>query len=198
MLHNVHGRFLPYASEGGHADFAARTTRELELVAELTRIFGRVGVERVVSGPGLVNIYQFTHGAFGTGPMITPNSLAPSQLCSGVGQDRTQSELPGRIYTSAIEKRCPRCVEAVDMFISAYGSEAGNLALRALATASYIGGGIAPESCRPSNRDSSSRHSGPRNRMADLVAMVPVVVILNPDAGLLGAAVRAMALAAER
>ena len=199
MLHNVHGRFLPYASEGGHADFAARTTRELELVAELTRIFGRVGVEHVISGPGLVNIYQFTHGAFGTGPMITPNSLAPSQLCSGVGHDRTQSELPGRIYTSAIEKRCPRCVEAVDMFISAYGSEAGNLALRALATAGvYIGGGIAPKILPSLESGLFLEAFRAKEPMADLVAMVPVVVILNPDAGLLGAAVRAMALAEER
>ena len=83
MLHNVDGRSVPYASEGGHADFAARTPRELELVAELTRVFGRVGAEFVISGPGLVNIYQFTHQTFGTGPTITPNSIAPSRLRAG-------------------------------------------------------------------------------------------------------------------
>src|SRR5687767_11158714 len=75
MLHNVEGRFVPGASEGGHADFAARTPREMQLVQELTPIFGRVGNEVVISGPGIVNIYQFTHQAFGTGPLITPNSL---------------------------------------------------------------------------------------------------------------------------
>src|SRR5690606_16181415 len=80
LLHNVDGRFVPAASEGGHADFAARTPREMELVLELTRIFGRVGVEHVVSGPGIVNIYQFTHQTFGTGPLITPNSIAPATL----------------------------------------------------------------------------------------------------------------------
>ena len=57
---------MPSASEGGHADFAARTPRELDMVRELTRVFGRVSVEHVVSGPGLVNVYQFTHDAFGT------------------------------------------------------------------------------------------------------------------------------------
>ena len=117
MLHNVDGRFVPFASEGGHADFAARTPRELELVAELTRVFGRVGVELVISGPGLVNIYQFTHQAFGTGPTITPNSIAPARLCAGVGTNRRDSDLAGRIYESAREGRCPHCVEAFDMFV---------------------------------------------------------------------------------
>jgi len=199
MLHNVEGRFVPYASEGGHADFAARTPRELDLVGELTRVFGRVGVEHVISGPGVVNIYQFTHQTFGTGPTISPNSIAPARLCTGVGMDRSQADLAGRIYESAREGRCPHCVEAFDLFVSAYGSEAGNLALRAFATAGvYIGGGIAPK-IMPALESGlfleAFRAKGP---MADLVATIPVSVILNPDAGLLGAAVRAMALSASR
>jgi len=194
MLHNVDGRFVPYASEGGHADFAARTARELALVSELTRIFGRVGVEVVISGPGLVNIYQFTHDSFGSGPMITPNTLVPAQLCDGVGRDRNP-ELAGRIYESARERRCARCVEAFDMFISAYGSEAGNLALRALATAGvYIGGGIAPKILPALESGLFMEAFRAKEPMADLVATTPVSVILNPDSGLLGAAVRAMAL----
>ena len=199
MLHNVDGRFVPYASEGGHADFAARTLRELELVAELTRVFGRVGVELVVSGPGLVNIYQFTHRSFGTGPTFTPNSIAPAQLCAGVGMERNHAALPRRIYESAREGRCPQCVEAFDMFISAYGSEAGNLALRALATAGvYIGGGIAPKilpSLQSGGFLEAFRNKEP---MADILATVPLSVILNPDAALTGAAVRAMALSTGR
>jgi glucokinase len=194
MLHNVEGRFVPYASEGGHADFAARTPRELALVAELTRIFGRVGVEVVISGPGLVNIYQFTHDSFGSGPMITPNTLAPAQLCDGVGRERN-TDLAGRIYESARERRCAQCVEAFDMFISAYGSEAGNLALRALATAGvYIGGGIAPKIMPALESGLFMEAFRAKEPMADLVATTPVSVILNPDSGLLGAAVRAMAL----
>ena len=199
MLHNVDGRFVPYASEGGHADFAARTSRELELVAELTRVFGRVGVELVVSGPGLVNIYQFTHQSFGTGPTVTLNSIAPAQLCAAVGVERNHATLPKRIYESARDRRCPHCVEAVDMFISAYGSEAGNLALRAFATAGvYIGGGIAPKILPALESGLFLEAFRAKEPMADLVATIPVSVILNPDSGLLGAAVRAMALSAGR
>ena len=199
MLHNVDGRFVPFASEGGHADFAARTPRELELVAELTRVFGRVGAEFVISGPGLVNIYQFTHQTFGTGPTITPNSIAPARLCAGIGANRRESDLAGDIYESSREGRCPHCVEAFDMFVSAYGSEAGNLALRAFATAGvYIGGGIAPKIMPALESGLFLEAFRAKEPMADLVATIPVSVILNPDAGLLGAAVRAVAMTGGR
>lgn len=189
-LHNVDGRFVPAASEGGHADFAARTARELELVRELTRIFGRVGNEHVISGPGLVNLYQFTHHSFGTGPTLTPNSLAPARLCAAVGTVKDPAELPSRISQAAMDERCDACVEALDLFISAYGAEAGNVALRTVATAGvYVGGGIAPK-ILPAFQDGrfleAFRAKAP---MADMVATIPVAVILNPDAGLIGAAV---------
>ncbi|MEX2663444.1 MAG: glucokinase, partial [Vicinamibacterales bacterium] len=196
MLHNVDGRFIPAASEGGHADFAARTPTEMEMVTALGRIFGRVGVELVVSGPGLVNVYQFTHDSFGAGPMITPNSLAPARLCDGVGPSKDASELPARISRAAMERRCDRCVEAFEIFLGAYGAEAGNIALRSVATAGvYIGGGIAP-------RILPALESGPfmdafrdKEPMAHLVATMPVSVILNPDAGLIGAAAHAQQMA---
>lgn len=192
MLHNVDGRFVPAASEGGHADFAARTPREMELVGELTRIFGRVGVELVISGPGLVNIYQFTHNAFGSGPMITPNSIAPSRLCQGVASVRDHDDLGARISTSAMERRCAACVEAFEMFISAYGSEAGNLALRCVATAGvYVGGGIAPKILPALETGLFMEAFRDKEPMAHLVATIPVSVILNQEAGLLGAAVHA-------
>ncbi len=196
MLHNVDGRLVPYASEGGHADFAARTPRELDLVRDLTRVFGRVDVEHVVSGPGLVNIYQFTHDAFGDGPTTTPHSIAPARLCGPLGTNRHDADLPAKIYQCAREGRCPECVDALEMFLSAYGSETGNLALRAMATAGiYVGGGIAPKIL-------PSLETGPfidafraKEPLADLIATIPVSVILNPDAGLFGAAVRAAQLA---
>ena len=192
MLHNVDGRFIPAASEGGHADFAARTPRELELVRELTRVFGRVGVELVISGPGLANIYQFTHDAFGSGPLITPNSLAPARLCEGVGAIKDFSELPARISRSALERRCTRCVEAMDLFIAAYGAEAGNIGLRCVATAGvYIGGGIAPKILPALESGLFLDAFRDKEPMAHLLATMPLNVILNPDAGLLGAAVYA-------
>jgi glucokinase len=198
MLHNVDGRFIPAASEGGHADFAPRTPRELDMVRELSRIFGRVGVEVVLSGPGLVNIYQFTHRAFGSGPTITPNSIAPSHLCSGVGPTNDWADLPARITRAAMERGCERCVEAFDIFISAYGAEAGNVALRYVATAGiYIGGGIAPKILPALESGLFMDAFRDKEPMAHLVATIPVSVILNPDAGLLGAAVRAQQLSLE-
>jgi glucokinase len=192
MLHNVDGRFIPAPSEGGHADFAARTPRELEMVQALTRIYGRVGAEHVISGPGLVNIYQFTHDSFGSGPTITPNSIAPAHLCSGIGPTAPVAELPRRITRAADERRCPRCVEAVELFVSAYGAEAGNLALRAVATAGvYVGGGIAPRILPRLRAGTFLEAFRAKEPMAYMVATVPVAVILNPEAGVLGAAVRA-------
>jgi len=196
MLHNIDGTFVPFASEGGHADFAARTARELELVRELTRVFGRVDVEHIVSGPGLVNVYQFTHGAFGQGPTTTPHSIPPARLCAPVGTNRHDSDLPRRIYECAREKRCPECVEAFEMFLSAYGSETGNLALRAMATAGvYVGGGIAPKILHSLKEGAFLDAFRAKEPLADLIATIPVSVVTNPDSGLLGAAVHAAEIA---
>jgi glucokinase len=161
----------------------------------LTRVFGRVDVEHVVSGPGLVNIYQFTHQTFGPGPTTTPHSIAPARLCGAVGTNRHDHDLPRRIYEAGHEGRCAECAEALEMFLSAYGSETGNLALRALATAGvYVGGGIAPKIL-------ASLKAGPfldafraKAPLADLIATIPVSVVVNPDSGLLGAAVHAAEL----
>jgi glucokinase len=184
LLHNVNGRFIPSPTEAGHADFAARTPREIELVTELSRIHGRVDVERVISGPGLVNLFRFTHAVPGR-----------RSACGGVGPDVDPSEMPAAISTSALEGHCERCGEALDMFVEAYGAEAGNLALRSVATAGlYVGGGIAPK-IRPALESGlfidAFRDKPPLN---DLLRTIPVSVILNPGAGLLGAAVGAAEL----
>ena len=95
-----------------------------------------------------------------------------------------------------MERRCDRCVETLRMFVSAYGAEAGNLALRAVATAGvYVGGGIAPK-ILPALEDGVFLDAfRAKEPMADLVATIPVGVILNPDAGLLGAAVHGASIA---
>lgn len=184
LLHNHHGRFLPSASEGGHADFAARTPRELALVQELTRIHGRVENERVISGPGLVNVFRFTH-----------RSQDLRTACRSLGPDVDPSDLPAAISDNAMDRRCQQCIEALEMFVEAYGSEAGNLALRAVATAGvYIGGGIAPK-ILPALEDGRFMAAFlDKEPMVDLLRTLPVRVILNPAAGLLGAAVRAATL----
>jgi glucokinase len=180
LLHNVGGRFVPSPSEGGHADFSARTPREIALVQELTRIYGRVDVERVVSGRGLVNLFRFTHGG---------GSLATA--CRVVGSV-DELELPAAITASALARRCEQCVEALEMFVDAYGAEAGNLALRSVATAGvYIGGGIAPKILSALEQGRFMDAFIDKDPMTDLLRTLPVTVILNPAAGLVGAAVKA-------
>jgi glucokinase len=176
LLHHVNGRYLPSASEGGHADFAPRTEIEIGLLRELTRIYGRADGERVLSGPGLVNIHRFLHpdGC----PVCDPSVDA--------------ARAPSLITRSALEQRCDRCVQTLDLFVSAYGAEAGNHALRSMATGGvYLGGGIGPKifpALATGRFIDAFRAKGP---MADLLAKIPVFVILNQQAGLLGAAVRA-------
>lgn len=189
MLLNVEGRFVPGESEGGHADFAARTPRELELVTALTRRFGRTEVEHVLSGPGLVNLYQFTHDAFSAD--LTPSRhTMPAKLCAAVGEVVDPSELPARISAAAMSRSCEHCVEALDMFVSAYGAEAGNIALRTVATFGvYVGGGIAPRILPALRTPAFTTAFRAKEPMHLLLAGIPVSVILNPQAGLLGAAV---------
>jgi glucokinase len=199
FLHNVRGRLIPGASEGGHADFAARTDRELEMVGRFAQIFGRVSAETVISGPGLVNVYQFTHDAFGTGPLLTTSSIAPARLCPAVGEVEDFADLPARISEAAAEKRCEQCVEAMDMFVGAYGAEAGNIALRSTATAGvFVGGGIAPKNLPALQSGTFMDAFCAKEPLAEFVAKIPVSVILNDDAGLLGAAVFAQELLATR
>jgi len=179
-LHRVDGRLVPMASEGGHADFAARTDRELELVRTLREQHGRAEVEQVLSGPGLINIHALTHRG-GWCEMV--EGVAPA-------------DAPARVSQAGLSGRCQGCVEALRMFASAYGAEAGNLALRSLATSGvYVGGGIAPR-ILPALRGGlfmdAFRDKAP---MAHLLARIPVRVILNAEAGLLGAAVHAQARA---
>lgn len=186
LLHNIEGRFVPSASEGGHADFAARTPRELALVEHLTAIYGRVDHDRVISGPGLVNIFGFTHGVTGT---------ASAVACRVVGQGVEDAELPAAISASAVGGRCEQCAEALEMFVEAYGAEAGNLALRSMATAGvYVGGGIAPKILPALESGAFLEAFCGKPPLTDLLRTIPVSVILNPASGLLGAAVRASRL----
>jgi glucokinase len=176
FLHRVGGRLQPVPSEGGHADFAARTDREIELVRMLRRMYGRAEVEGVLCGPGVLNLYRFTHGG-GTCPTLT--GVEPGHE-------------PPAISRAALSGSCPQCVEALDMFVFAYGAEAGNLALRGVATAGvYVGGGIAPKILPLMQRGDFIAAFRSKPPMDDLLSRMPVKVILNQEAGLLGAAVYA-------
>jgi len=196
ILLNLDGRFHPGATEAGHADWGARTPREVELLSTLIRVYGRGSNEHVISGPGLVNIYQFTNDAFGSRTWLSPAAYVPSRTCAGVGAIADPADLPAAIAKSAFEKRCAMCVESLELFVAAYGAEAGNLALRTVATAGvYVGGGIAPKILPAIQSGLFQDAFRAKEPLADFVATVPVAVILNSEAGLLGAAVHANSIA---
>ena len=173
LLHNVDGRFIPAASEGGHADYAARNDREVELMRDLTSRYGRAEVEHVVSGRGLANIHRVTHR------MPCEAGIHPDDL-----------EAPAAISSAALERRCGGCVAALDLFVDAYGAEAGNLALRSLATAGvFVGGGIAPKILPALTTGAFMDAFRAKAPFEALLRRIPVRIILNAEAGLLGAAV---------
>ena len=174
MLHNVDGRFIPSPSEGGHADFAARTEREFTLARALTERYGRADVEHVISGRGFFNIHPVAHHG---------NACAAK-----VNLD--DPDAPAAITLAAAERRCAGCIETVDMFVDAYGAEAGNWALRTVSTGGlFVGGGIAPKILPALTTGTFMRAFRTKPPLDKMLAAMPVKVILNAEAGLLGAAV---------
>ena len=173
LLPNVGGELIPCASEGGHVDFAPRNADEQALAIALTREFGRVDVERVVSGRGLANIHRILH---------------PHQ-CATLTPMPASDDLPAAISRAALEGSCPSCISSLECFVSAYGASAGNLALTVLATGGvYLGGGIAPRILPALRWPCFLQSFLGKSPMDALISRMPVKVILNPHAGLLGAA----------
>lgn len=177
------GEWIPAASEGGHVDFAPRNTVEMDLLHFMLKRHQRVSVERIVSGPGLHALYDF----FRSRPSASPNP----ELAQAIAAD--PAEAPGLISTAALEKRCPVCVQALDQFVICYGACAGNVGLTTLSSGGmYLGGGIPPK-ILPKLRDgtflSAFTHKG---RLSSVLETMPVHVMLNPKAALLGAARRAL------
>ena len=173
FLFNDGRHLVPAPSEAGHSDFAARTPREWQFAQWLTARFGRAEVEYLVSGIGLNHLYHFVHGG---DPCVALDADPPHDL------PRVASE-------KARAGTCPHCVEVMDLFADAYAAEAGNLALRTVATRGvYIGGGIAPKNLHLLTRPAFLERFRSKGAMSDLMATIPLKVILNPQAGLLGAA----------
>ena len=165
------------ASEGGHTDFAPRSELEDDLLSFLRKDFGSVSYERVLSGPGLYNLYRFLRETrFAT--------ESPAVAEAMLSEDR------GAVITQhALRSDDPLCEKAAAMFVAIYGAEAGNLALKGLALGGVVvAGGIAPR-ILPLLRDgefmSAVRDKG---RLASLLDIIPVRVAMNPGAPLLGAA----------
>ncbi|HUD73682.1 MAG TPA: glucokinase, partial [Terracidiphilus sp.] len=177
----------PFPSEGGHADYAPRNEDEIDLLRFLKQKYnGRISWERVVSGPGLTNIYEFLREVRG---VDEPNWLAA----------RLASEDPNAVITElALAAKSEICEKALDMFVSAYGAEAGNLALKLLSVGGvYVGGGIAPRILEKLKDGRFIKAFTDKGRLSQLLVNMPVRIILESRAALLGAAAYAEARAAE-
>lgn len=161
-------RYHPFACEGGHTDFAPLTEQQERLREHLAAQYHHVSYERVCSGPGLVNIYEFLGGSASLdAPAVSERALA--------GTDET-------------------AVAALDLFVEIYGAETGNLALKLMATGGiYLGGGIAPRILPKLEDGAFMRCFTAKGRFTDLLAAVPVRVILNDRTALMGAALAAEA-----
>lgn len=166
-------------SEGGHADFAARNELECELRAYLHDRYGHVSCERVISGAGLVNIYRFlVHAGFAQEQPAVHAAMAkhdPAAVIAEHGLDNSDV----------------LCVKALDLFASAYGAQAGNLALTVRAGAVYLAGGIAPKIIAKLKDGVFIRAFCDKGRFATMMSRIPVYTILNSQAGLIGAAAAA-------
>ena len=182
-------RRVPFATEGGHADFAPRSTIEDELLRHLRARYGRVSWERVVSGPGLVAIHDFLAGRDPNPAGTTPAGAPPGAADSD--QDRAPE-----ISRAALAGTNPVASQALDLFVSAYGAEAGNLALKMFATGGvYLGGGIAPHIIERLRTGGFMEAFLDKGRMRPLLESMPVRVVMNDRTALRGAARQALEIA---
>lgn len=176
-LHWYGGSYRPFSSEGGHADFSPSNLLEYELLEWLADRHGHVSWERVVSGPGLENIYHFL------------TSYRQSSIPNWLREQMAQQGAAPAISETAIAGRDPICAEALALFIELYGREAGNHALKLMASGGvYLGGGIAPRILPHLKAGGFLQAFFNKGRMRPLMEAMPVRVILNDKAALLGAA----------
>nr|WP_040549862.1 glucokinase [Pedosphaera parvula] len=167
----------PFACEGGHCDFAPQNTLDGELFAFLHDRFGHVSWEKVLSGTGQVNIYEFLKNR--------PGASEPAWLAA----ELSKGDPAAVISRVAMANENDMCTHALNLFVTYYGAEAGNLALKLMSTGGiYIGGGIAPKILPSLQRGHFLEALFGKGRMKSLLEAMPVKVILNSKTALLGAA----------
>jgi glucokinase len=173
------GRNLrPFATEGGHADFSPASELEYALFSCLLGQYDHVSWERVLSGPGLVNIHTFLR------------TYRSSEVPGWLAESLRGGDPAAVISQAALLEQDEVCIEALDLFVHFYGVEAGNLALKMLATGGvYVGGGIAPKIIEKLQGDGFMQGFRSKGRMQHLLESVPVRVILNDRTALYGPAV---------
>ena len=171
------GRYRVHASEGGHCDFAPSEPIEVGLLEHFREKHDHVSYERVVSGPGLTDIYRY----------LTHTKRAAE---TEVVRDEMECEDPAAVISRhAISGDDEASVEALHIFVSVFGAEAGNVALKFLATGGiYLAGGIAPKIIEKLKDGTFVQAFRRKGRHSDLLSTIPISVILNPRVGLLGAA----------
>jgi glucokinase len=166
----------PIPSEGGHVDFAPRNRLEVEMLAYMLHRFEHVSYERFLSGPGLVNIYQFL--------LDTERGEEPEWL-----RDKLDEKDCGSVISQAADQGVDVCRQALRIFVSIYGAAAGNLALKVMAVNGvYVGGGIAPKILPHLQSSVFLEAFRSKGRMRTLMEKIPVRVIMNPKTALIGAA----------
>jgi glucokinase len=168
---------FPFACEGGHCDFAPQTALDTELFAYLHGRFGHVSWEKVLSGSGLHNIYLFLR------------DIEQVEEPAWLAEAMTQGDPASVISQMAMTNQSPICSQAMDLFVSYYGAEAGNLALKLMSLGGiFIGGGIAPKILPKLAEKQFIDALVGKGRMKPLLEGMPVRVILNAKRALLGAA----------
>jgi glucokinase len=166
-----------FACEGGHTDFGPQGDLQIELVRFLERRFGHVSYERILSGPGLVNVYEFLLES-GCG------KEAP-ELAAAIQKD----DPAAAISRAAVDNSCPLAVKALDLWVAVYGAEAANLALKVMATGGlFLAGGISPKILTKLTGPAFMKSFVEKGRLRPLLESIPVQVVMNDKAGLLGAA----------
>ncbi len=192
LIHNG-TEYEVFGTEGGHTDFAARSTQEFEFFQYLCqqRKLDRLSYDRVISGPGIVAIYQFLRD--------TSNLSEKPDIADVVKLWEQQTEKLANpaalISAAAISKTDPLSQTTMEMFISLYGAEAGNLALKILPYGGlYLAGGIAAKNIPLLIDGIFTTAFNQKGRMSELLGNIPIYVILNPQVGLRGAVARAASL----
>ncbi len=169
--------FIPVSSEGGHVDFSPQSEPEIELFRYLKKKYGHVSTERILSGPGLFNIYSWMKDS--------GRYREPEWLRIKINQGD-----PAKVITEiALDKGHPLCNRSLDMFVSILGAVCGNLALTAFTTGGiYLGGGIPPKILPKLKHGPFIKSFTNKGRFKDFMEKIPVKVILNDRAAILGAA----------
>ena len=181
-------RHHAFPCEGGHASFAPRNDLEIALLQYLRKRFGHVSWERVVSGPGLKNIYDFLRDS------------GIEEESGSLRDEMVQTADPAAVISQhGLDGSVAICARALDLFVTLYGAEAGNLALKFMATGGiFLSGGIAPRILRKLSEPAFLAAFAAKGRLQPLLEKIPVNVIISDRVGLLGAARHAVSLAQSK